>query len=131
MTQGSLDPFRPWVEHPLACADTETDGVNPEEARIVTAYVATIDGSTVVPNHWVLDTGREMPEGAAKVHGYTTERMRAEGSNYEEGVMSIWAALSLAWADGRCVASVLRMIIAAKELFSISPKRCRPSSRCR
>ncbi len=34
-------------------------------------------------------------------------------------------------SDGRCVASVLRMIIAAKELFSISPNRCRPSRRCR
>ena len=34
-------------------------------------------------------------------------------------------------SDGRCVASVLRMIMAAKELFSISPNRCRPSRRCR
>ena len=34
-------------------------------------------------------------------------------------------------SDGKCVASVLRMIRLANELFSISPNRCRPSSRCR
>ena len=34
-------------------------------------------------------------------------------------------------SEGRWVASVLRMISAAKELFSISPNRCRPSRRCR
>jgi hypothetical protein len=34
-------------------------------------------------------------------------------------------------SDGRWVALVLRMIMLAKEFPSISPNRCKPSSRCR
>lgn len=102
MTQIPLDP---WTSCPLACFDLETDGPDPTQARVVTGYVARIDGAKVQGNHWVLNTGRAMPDEAAAIHGYTTERMQAEGLDYEEGMVSMWAALQLLWADGCCVAT--------------------------
>src|SRR5690606_9808735 len=61
--------------------DTETTGVDPETARIVTAAVLDIDPGTgsVVTQHWVIDPGVPIPDEAAQVHGYSTERVRAEG----------------------------------------------------
>ncbi|QWS68229.1 DnaQ-like DNA polymerase III subunit [Gordonia phage VanLee] len=104
MTQAALDPFRSWTEMPLACFDLETTGPIPTEARVVTAYIGTIDGATVEANEWLLDPEIEIPEGAAAVHGITTERARAEGTNYTDGVIGIWGTLQLLWGDGRIVA---------------------------
>lgn len=103
MSQLAFDPFAPWTQRPLACFDTETTDPIPTEARVVTAYVATIDGAEVAANEWLLNPECEIPEGAAKIHGVTTERAQAEGSDYHDGILSIWAALQLAWADGRVV----------------------------
>lgn len=71
----------PWHKQPMASADTETSGVNVEEDRILTAAVLEIDPSTgnIVTQSWILDPGIDVPEQAADIHGYTTERIRAEG----------------------------------------------------
>ncbi len=60
--------------------DLETTAPQPLEARLVTACVAFVGGGepTEVMS-WVVDAGVEVPEGAAEIHGYTTERVRAEG----------------------------------------------------
>jgi DNA polymerase-3 subunit epsilon len=42
----------------------------------------------------------EIPEGAAKIHGYTTERARAEGSEPTSAIAAISVRLAQAWASG-------------------------------
>ena len=59
--------------------DLETTSANPMEARIVTSALVTIDGSSSDPYEMLADPGVEIPEGAANIHGITTEQARAEG----------------------------------------------------
>jgi DNA polymerase-3 subunit epsilon len=63
-----------------AAFDTESTAPDPAEARLVTACVAFVGGGqpTEVVS-WVVDAGVEVPDEAAAIHGYTTERVRAEG----------------------------------------------------
>ena len=65
----------------LAVFDLETTGVDVRTARIVTAYLGVLDasGEVVSSRSWMADPGIEIPEGAAAVHGITTERARADG----------------------------------------------------
>lgn len=65
----------------IAVFDTETTGTSVENDRILTAFlgIMTPDGELVEEFEWVIDPGVEIPDGAAEVHGYTTERIRAEG----------------------------------------------------
>jgi DNA polymerase-3 subunit epsilon len=70
-----FDPAQRW------CAwDSETTAPDPLGARLVTVCVAFVGGGdpTEVMS-WVVDAGVEVPDGAAEIHGFTTERVRAEG----------------------------------------------------
>lgn len=70
-----------WSRRPLLSWDTETTGVDPDTDRIVEVALATIDVDGTVLDSWstIVDPGIEIPEGAAAVHGITTERARLEG----------------------------------------------------
>lgn len=69
-----------WWNGRLAAFDVETTGVDVEEARIVTAVVALVGGGEPpVAHSWLADPGVEIPEGAAEVHGITTEIARRDG----------------------------------------------------
>jgi len=59
--------------------DLETQGVDTENDKIVTAFIGEIDsaGREVWRKEWLIDQGEPVPEGAAAVHGWTTERIRA------------------------------------------------------
>lgn len=61
--------------------DTETTGVDPLEARLVTAYVGVMsqDGTILIGQEFLADPGVEIPEAAAAVHGITTEYVREHG----------------------------------------------------
>ena len=61
--------------------DLETTGVDVDTSRVVSACVAVLepDGRVVARWDWLADPGIEIPEGAAAVHGITTERARLEG----------------------------------------------------
>jgi len=65
----------------LGVFDLETTGLDVTQARVVTAYVGVLDaeGAVVSERSWVADPGIPIPEIAASVHGYTTERAQAEG----------------------------------------------------
>lgn len=65
----------------LAVFDLETTGIDVESSRIVTACIAVLDAGDRVEARWdwLADPGVPIPEGAAAVHGITTERARAEG----------------------------------------------------
>lgn len=85
----------PWVERPLAAFDLETTDKEPLEARIVTASLVllTPDGEVLDAHEWLADPGVEIPEEAAKIHGVSTERARAEGKPVKEVVDEIWEAM--------------------------------------
>jgi DNA polymerase-3 subunit epsilon len=90
-----------WHEQ-LGVFDLETTGVDTETARIVTAHVGVINerGVTVSRQDWVIDPMIEIPDGAAAVHGYTTERVRLEGMDAATGVAEIVAALRVLFERG-------------------------------
>ena len=79
------------LQRDLAVFDLETTGVDVRTARIVTACVALLDasGAVVSRRDWLADPGVEIPEGAAAVHGISTERARAEGRPAVEVVAEI------------------------------------------
>lgn len=84
-----------WYEGRLAGFDLETTGVDVEQDRIVTACTVQCGGKQPTQSFtWMADPGIEIPEGAAKVHGITTERARAEGRPAVEVVEQLVAALA-------------------------------------
>lgn len=94
----------PWFKGRLAAFDTETTGVDPLQARIVTAAVVCVGGlEQTVEGRWVVNPGVEVPEGAAKIHGFTTERCRHEGRDPVACLAEISRELASAWARGEPV----------------------------
>lgn len=84
-----------WFEGRLTGFDLETTGVDVENDRIVTACAVQCGGGHPTQSAtWMADPGIEIPEGAAKVHGITTERARAEGRPAAEVVEQLVAALA-------------------------------------
>lgn len=75
----------------LAVFDTETTGIDTNEARIVSATIALLGpvGDVVERYDWLLDPGVEIPEAAMRVHGITTEIARASGIDAAVGVQQI------------------------------------------
>lgn len=60
--------------------DCETTGVDVEQDRIVTAATVMIEpGVGPQIRATVIDPGVEIPASAVEVHGWTTERVQAEG----------------------------------------------------
>ena len=92
------------TDMPLAAFDLETTGPDPLTCRIVTASIVRIgaDRSTLA-DEWLLDPGIEIPEGAAKVHGITTEHAREHGIDYATGIEQILDAVGQLWDDGHLV----------------------------
>lgn len=86
----------------LAVFDLETTGVDIETARIVSACVAVLepDGSVVERWDWLADPGVEIPDGAAAVHGITTERARTLGRPAVDVVGEITQTLRVLLALG-------------------------------
>lgn len=80
--------------------DLETTSANPREARVVTSALVRIDGSAVDATETLADPGVEIPEEAAKVHGITTEKARAEGRDHDEVVRETVEAIKQGWEDG-------------------------------
>ncbi|MFF7610710.1 3'-5' exonuclease [Streptomyces lavendulae] len=91
-----------WHMGRLTGFDLETTGVDVEEDRVVTACVVHCGGGEDTQSQtWLADPGVEIPEGAAKVHGITTERARAEGAPAAEVISEIVAALAQAAEAGQ------------------------------
>lgn len=79
-----------WAER-IAVFDTETTGVDPREARIVTAAIALLnrDGEIAERYDWLLDPGVEIPLPAVQVHGISTDVARTSGIHAEVGIAQI------------------------------------------
>ena len=68
-----------WHEDRLIGFDTETTGVNIHTDRIVTAAIVHhTPGQRPRTLTWLINPGIEIPDEAAAVHGWTTDRIRAE-----------------------------------------------------
>lgn len=67
-----------WHEGRITGFDTETSGTNPHDDRIVTASLVFVS-----PDRrpkaltWIIDPGVDIPDEAAQVHGWTTDKLRA------------------------------------------------------
>lgn len=84
----------PWAGR-LGVFDLETTGVDVSTCRIVSANVSVLNGDGEVEERsdWVVDPGVPVPEQAARIHGYTTERLQREGQASATAVQEIVAAL--------------------------------------
>ena len=84
-----------WWQAPLVALDLETTGLSAEIDRIVTAAVVTVTGWTPdgvpVVDEWsvVIDPGVDIPTEASDIHGWTTERVRAQGGTPERTLRAI------------------------------------------
>lgn len=90
-----------WHTGRLCAFDVESTGVDPEAARIVTACGALVGGGQPPQiANWLADPGIEIPAEAARIHGVTTEKARAEGRPAADVVSEIVAALAEALTQG-------------------------------
>jgi len=90
-----------WHTGRLAAFDIETTGVNPESDRIVTAAVSIVGGDLPADQHsWLVSPGIDIPLGATRVHGITSEQARAAGSNPAEAIDEITAVLTTQLLNG-------------------------------
>ncbi|KAB7850191.1 exonuclease domain-containing protein [Streptomyces mobaraensis] len=97
-----------WSEGRMCGFDLETTGIDPETARIVTACVVQVGGGRSPQSRtWLSDVdGQPIPAEAAEVHGITTARARAEGTDLRQVVEEILGALSDAVLDGTPVVAM-------------------------
>lgn len=86
----------PYHLGPLLGFDLETTGKNPHDARIVTVALAYQDapGAEFNTVTMVADAGVEVPAEAAGIHGYTTDRVRAEGKPIADVVHTVTTTLA-------------------------------------
>lgn len=90
-----------WWDGRMIAFDVESTGVDPEEARIVTAAIALVGGGKPTETStWLADPGIEIPEEAAAVHGITTEKAQAEGRPAADVVREVATAIAVAGARG-------------------------------
>lgn len=87
----------------LVVFDLETTGVNVQHDRVVTAHVGVLsaDGAVLNRADWLVNPGVPIPEGAAAVHGITTERAVAEGADAAASIADIIATLTTFRDSGR------------------------------
>ncbi|MGW1840809.1 exonuclease domain-containing protein [Streptomyces sp. NPDC002067] len=110
-----------WHTGRLAGFDLETTGTDPETARIVTASVIQCGGGQgTAPATWIADPGVDIPAEAAAIHGYTTDRARAEGRPASEVVEEVAAALAQTFSDGVPVVAMN-----ARYDFTVLDRECR------
>jgi DNA polymerase III subunit epsilon len=90
-----------WAAEELLGFDFETTGVDRfHDVPVSYALVTMVAGEVVSTTAGLVDPGREIPEGATKVHGILTERARAEGIPLPEAIALVTDAVLSASARG-------------------------------
>lgn len=79
--------------------DIESTGIDPKTDRIVTFSIIVKDGEDTNVHEWLIDPGVEIPQGAADVHGITTDVAKASGYDPKTALKGIWNALKF-YANG-------------------------------
>jgi len=85
-----------WHTGRMASFDIETNGLNHETARIVTAAVVLFEnGEPTHTEEWLTDVGgEEIPEAASGLHGIKTEKAWADGQPIALAVMELTNVLA-------------------------------------
>lgn len=94
-----------WTNFPMLGFDLESTGVNVFEDRIVQAALVDIPGEHDANRRpkittWLADPGIPIPDGAAAVHGITTEKAQAEGRDPGQVLFELTGRLALAMGHG-------------------------------
>lgn len=91
-----------WHLGRMAPFDLETTSPNPEDARIVEAYLGRVGGQYEPVEHdpILVNPGVEVPAEAAKIHGYTTEHLREHGMAADAGVDIVVSLVAAALQEG-------------------------------
>lgn len=84
----------------LLSFDLETTGTDPLTARIVTSALISIKGRQRDDLEMLADPGIPIPEGAAKVHGISTEYAREHGRPHDEVLAESIGRIRAGWRDG-------------------------------
>src|SRR5690606_16604941 len=94
-------PLPDWLAR-VGVFDLETTGVDVTTDRIVTAHVGVLDakGREIAARSWLADPGVPIPDGAAAVHGVTTEQARAHGRPAHDVVAELVGSLQSLFAQG-------------------------------
>lgn len=89
------------TDRPFVGFDTETSGVNTEQAVIVTACLGHADPTSRswTPTNWMLRQDQPIPADATAVHGITTEQANQEGVDHTTGLEQIRAELYRYWDE--------------------------------
>lgn len=110
-----------WHTEPLVGFDLETTSVDVETARIVTA--ASIDyapSGEHTARTWIAYPETAIPEEAAKIHGYDTNRARADGRPAVDVIEEIADVLAATLSTGIPVVAMN-----ARYDFTILDRECR------
>lgn len=93
-----------WHKGPMTGLDFETTGVSTEDDRIVTASIVRIQpGKPTDSTAWLVNPGIPIPEGAAAIHGITTERAQAQGKDPAGVLLDVVTELEHAFDEGPVV----------------------------
>lgn len=109
-----------WADGPLLGLDLETDSPDPDDAHLITAgMMHYVPGREPIRYSWLAQPTRPIPDGAAKIHRYTTERAQAEGRPIAEVIDEISTMLDKLWTPGNvliCCNSPFDLTIVDREL---------------
>lgn len=90
-----------WCRGPMLLLDLETDGRDPEDARLVTAaLVAVRPGVQPWVGRWLAAPSRPIPAEAEQVHGVNTEYAAAHGVDRAVVLAEIAELLGARWGPG-------------------------------
>jgi DNA polymerase III subunit epsilon len=82
-----------WWGRSAVLFDTETDGPDPKDARVIQAAVVGV-GQATVNRTWLVKPERDIPQGAIDVHHIETEFAAMHGETRELAVFQIAAAVA-------------------------------------
>jgi DNA polymerase-3 subunit epsilon len=90
-----------WTTGEMLGFDFETTGVDRfYDVPVSYALVTMVAGEVVSSSAGLIDPGREIPEGATKVHGISTEQAREEGMPLSDAITMVADAVVSASAHG-------------------------------
>jgi DNA polymerase-3 subunit epsilon len=93
--------LNPWHKGVVYAYDTESTGIDPTDARIVTACILEIHPEgRIVEHNWLINPGVPIPQAAADIHGITTQHAEAEGRDPLECLIEIADTFAPAWQAG-------------------------------
>lgn len=89
-----------WAAGRMLAFDTETTGVDPAGARIITAAAVLIGDGEPQTHSWLVNPGVDIPAEATAVHGVTTEHAREQGMPSEVAIPAIATMIRQHLAEG-------------------------------